>query len=353
MAWWIVGVLACAGGGGGDGGTDDTDGDAPTMTVAPNYGLADGGQEITLAGGPFEGDVAVWFGGVEAEIVSVAEDAVVVRTPSWGNSAMVDVELHADNGDAYADDAFTFWENGGGKYGALGVIEWFDTVGYYGADTPDWGDAWVAFTVPTGTSVSRLLFGKDPDTCERDYEFVGQIESYVPGSDALTLNGAGGSSLSLGWAGDEGRFETALTEGQYVADTWTVAAIEQPGWATFEMTLAETPPPFAVTSPDLAAVTPAPTGSEIALAWDGDPGDYVLAALYRYEGDVPVDRVTCVLADDGAFTVPSDVWTSWTAGQAVTIAIGRAIERGETVPYNQSASGVVGIAWTVGVVQAQ
>jgi len=83
----------------------------PTIeAVEPNVGPAGGGDLVRLWGRGFADRVAVWFGGVDAEVLGVHEDGetslVDVRTPPH-EPGRVDVELvHLDaSGAAVPDEA--------------------------------------------------------------------------------------------------------------------------------------------------------------------------------------------------------------------------------------------------------
>jgi hypothetical protein len=112
-----------------------------------------------------------------------------------------------------------------------------------------------------------------------------------------------------------------------------------------------------VTSPAISADN-APTVSRtnFNLAWStSQPGEYMVAQLLRYNSSLTTleDVVTCAMTDDGSFQVPSGVWSDWDPDQVIYIAVGRVVEDGGTLPYNNAKSGVVGSYWVVGAAFTQ
>jgi hypothetical protein len=71
--------------------------------------------------------------------------------------------------------------------------------------------------------------------------------------------------------------------------------------------------------------------------------------LYDAADSAIVEAVTCVVQDDGAFTVPASVWTGWEPGRSLVVVLGRVQESVATLPYNNSTSGMVGIYQELGV----
>jgi hypothetical protein len=91
------------------------------------------------------------------------------------------------------------------------------------------------------------------------------------------------------------------------------------------------------------------------VAWTGSGGDYViiLARHLTYDRQnnlVMRQIVACAVEDDGAFTVPRNIWPSWTEtpDDYLEIQIGRVKEAGAELPHDHSTLSGVGAAWVLG-----
>jgi hypothetical protein len=114
------------------------------------------------------------------------------------------------------------------------------------------------------------------------------------------------------------------------------------------------PPPFTITAPSMTGTTPASvTRSTFSLAWSTDGrGDRMLlrAVMRNAEGTAAAQTVTCLLTDDGAFTIPSSAWAMFPEGRVIEVWLTRMVEHGGTLEHSGAENRVVGAATHVGLV---
>ena len=86
------------------------------------------------------------------------------------------------------------------------------------------------------------------------------------------------------------------------------------------------------------------------IRWTASSGDAVWLSLLLGDstGSTVAQQLICVVEDDGEFTIPGALWTSWSSGRNMNIAIGRYVESSAPIPYNDSESRVGSISWMVG-----
>jgi hypothetical protein len=149
-----------------------------------------------------------------------------------------------------------------------------------------------------------------------------------------------------------------MTGSQYQANsTYNLDTILSDEFVPLEVTrFARTPASFNITSPNMTGTAPARVSrNSFTLRWSGSGGDKVviMALMYNAAGDAIEQEVTCVVADDGEFTIPSTSWSGFTSGRYIQVVVQRMLEDGGLVEYNNSESRVVGSYANVGLVQAQ
>jgi hypothetical protein len=358
-----------------DGDTDsdtdsDTDADPPPVidSVAPAFGTNGGGEEVVVAGGPFDSSAQVFFGGIEADgIASVTTDELVAITPSSAATGFVDVEVRTDAGSDTAQDAYQFWLDGTGKYGAYGEIGWMvDRGGYWDPpNPPPFGYGYVFLTEPSNDEYWKAWYSPTLGSCTLDY--LPNIAAYQPGSPSLALT-TPNKTITLGqnatnpWLYENYNL-TNVEVGLGVSYDLEPAAGAAPDWPSFTgVDFAEVPTNDpGVTAPAIGAANP-PYVTEGGFTFNWSPpydGDVVLIIAGRSRLNamnqwVTIEYVTCAVADDGAFRIPTGSFSSWQAGaDGFYISLGRGTVLGGDIPYDGSTSGVMGINWENGFALAQ
>jgi hypothetical protein len=273
---------------------------------------------------------------------------------------------------ANASTKYQYWPDGTGLYGALGEISYYEYEGGYwnqqhAAPQPTaFGQAW--FSVPTSTPYWEANYTGAMNTCTLNYPPV--VTKYTPGAPEIDLvSGAATISLpidaNLDWYYISDAIDPAadIVQGGYYDLEPMVGAA--PDWPQFTVTDLLQMPLDApdVTLPNLSALGfPAVAEASFVIDWD-DPhvgGEvYVTATRFQavagvYEQVQPLEAVSCVATDDGSFKIPDKIFPSWDAAKdGFLLMVGRAAELKTVLPYDNSQSGVVGIKWDVGFVEAQ
>jgi hypothetical protein len=345
----------------------DTDADidpvqASLVQIDPWYGTV--GHVVRITGGPFSEPVEVTFDGVEADVVSVREDEIEVEIPDLTDDVLAAVEVSTDAGTADGTLEFQFFQDGAGKIGAIGSIEWNDLRGtYWDAASVDVGVAQVMFTLPTDMGWPELIYSPVIEHCELNYVPADTVYVYDPGLPSIDVT-AGATVHTL--PSDPTYPYVFFDAGIDVAEGWAYDLEPMSGNATWpdfalsELT-GELPSSLDITFPPLDGTTPARVARQFTLQW-GPPfdGDGVLVWMVRQRFDdtlptpawVDQEEVSCWLQDDGSFALPS-LWTDWQTDDGILIYVGRYHEPDNVVmPHNNATSAVIGSYWTVGYLLA-
>ncbi|MEZ4238120.1 MAG: hypothetical protein R3F59_18630 [Myxococcota bacterium] len=328
--------------------------------VTPWYGTVD--QEVTLFGGPFPADVDVQFGGESAVVLDNQGDRLTLAVPDLGDDAVVEITATAATGSSPAPLDFQYFEDGTGKYGALGTVDWYDyRGGYWDAATVDTGYAQVMLSVPTVNSYAQVSFAGVRDTCERDWSLGVTTYIYDPGVGSITLRD-GANQLVLPSVVDQPYIYYGTDLQVQPGNTYDLSPITaNPLWPDFGVPQISgtVPSAMVVTSPNIDNGSFPTTPSSITVNWAGPyDGDAVLVRMQRMRWDgntfQPLERVSCWLTDDGSHIVPASSWAAWdTSNDYVYMAVGRAYQPQNVIlPHNNAQSDVMGVYWSIGFLDA-
>jgi len=353
------GYVDTGSGGGGGGPT----GDAPDLTaVDPGFGTNAGGTSVTISGGPFDGSTTVHFGTNAATVTNQTPTSLVVSTPSYTSEGPVDVKVTTSTGSNTSPSGFTYYEDGSGKAGVVGAIEWYEYAGnYWSGITDSFGSAWATFIVPEEFEVYKWYAASSLETCESDYTSSAKVYVYDLGVSELTLTGPAGSSISLPWDASSYLFQNdeLNSSGQYYANgSYDLEEVTGSSlFPDFQVSpLVETPSSFNISSPAITGNSPITLSrSQLNFSWTGSDGDYMIIqmSLYNSAGTGYDEVVTCAVNDDGSFSVPSSAWSNWTSGRQVTVLFGRAKKSNTTLSFNNSENRVVGLHWLIAAFMSQ
>jgi hypothetical protein len=268
------------------------------------------------------------------------------------------VSVTTDGGAGTLTSGFTYYEDGTGKLGIIGSMEWIHYVGSYWGGTPsDDGSASFFLAPPTDIEYWEL-YSRTLDSCGSEY--VGpDLYYYEPALSSASLTLPTGGTLRMPWDTTNGTFAaTAVSSAQYVqGGSYDLDPMTPDGYPLFDVPDVLTlPSSFSVSVPNIGGGTPPNlTRSGFNLAWNGSGGDAMVAILALRNADQTDwdETLTCAMRDDGAFTVPSATWTRWTSGRYVDILVGRMTMPSGVVPYNNADSGFAGIYWNYGLGRTQ
>ena len=364
----------------------DTDADADSDTAAdlerlqitgvqPAYGSNAGGYEVVISGGPFDATASAVFVGdtesVSASVVSVTDDTLTVAVPATANVGDAAVRVVTDTHAGNRPSMFTFFADGTDRYGVVGGIEYFQQIGTYWSDVVhDKADAFMFFVAPQSAGYAEMYYTGDrtgDGNCALDY--VGgttwdDAAYFLPGTPDLRLASGTGAPVALDQSTDTQYpwfYAATLRPDDVVPGVdWNLMLVNGEGTGDLPRFhvdgIAHTPDPFQLTAPDMSGATAPSVRKAIQLEWvpGTEPDRYVVATLYRHDLATAeiLETVTCVLRDDGQFTVPGTFWTGWDEGAQITIIVGRVVETGALLSYNNAKSGVVGANFVHGAAWA-
>lgn len=339
-----------ADGGGSDGGVEG----APQLDeVEPSHGLTTGGSQITLFGQNLDENAEVFFGDEPATLGQVSSGSVTVTLPASAVAGPVDVTVRNSAGQSVLDDGFRYWTDGTGKTGAIGYLGRTDYVG----DNWDGGpsttvSAVVGFVEPT-TFTWFDLYASGLDQCASNRSVSSSLVFFDPGLDQLELV-SGSTAIELPWDASQDYFSASdlnttdfLFSAKYDLDEVTVGDL-----GTFGIEgLIQTPSSsLKITSPDIENDLPFLSKS-LPITWTGGYGETAIIELTLLDvSSSAVDEVvTCVVQDDGSFTVPSSVWQGWESLRFMMVGLSTTRSTTATIPMNNASVDVLGIYSKVGI----
>jgi hypothetical protein len=327
----------------------DTDGTVNITGIDPYYGTTTGGQTVTISGGPFDASATVRFGANTASVQNFGTSSLTVSTPSASSEGTVDVIVSTDAGSGSAQDAFYYFRDGSGQAGAIGNISWYHYVGNYWDGTPtDFGSAWVTFIEAQDFHLWDW-YAPGIDNCINGvYSSSDKVLVYDLEVSSITLSPSSGSDLRLNWEGapDYWFVNDNPSSGQIpVGGNYSLDPVSSASFPDIAISrLVDVPATFNITSPAITGSSVAQLSrSQLSFRWSGgSTADRVLIELYLFSATGSIEQtVTCVVTDDGTFTVPESAWTGYPSGRQVTVLLSRMEEGSSTMDYNNSQARVV------------
>jgi hypothetical protein len=329
------------------------------LSLEPDNGTTAGGTEVRIVVDVLPGGSVpqVTFGGVPAVVTGVEGSVIDVLSPAGVQTGWADIEISVDAGSGRAPGSFYVWQDGAGLAGAVGGLLWVEVVGDYWADgVESYGFGWVGLTDPVDFAYRQLYTSSaGNDLCGPEEEFAGGVSYLDLGADLIVLD-AGLSQIRMGPDPSDDSYELGLEQGDVswgdVYELLPFGGARE--WSSFSdaVPLVATPSQLDLREPQLDGSSPPTVRADIDLEWVPGGGSYILALLSRVHNDVTVDEIACVAVDDGAFRVPSSVWSDWSSGDVIYFTIGRVQELDTTLPHNQSGSAVAGVYFVHGAAYA-
>lgn len=346
--------------GGADGGATDT-GQPIVIAVEsldPLYGLTSGGEPVVIRGGPFAADVEVRFGDERAEVRTWLADELRVLTPQADQEGWVDVTVTTSAGEGTLAHGYRYFRDGSGMTGMIGRVERVEQVGALAA-LGETGAAQVAFLTPKAGASYFDTVADDWDSCRRNWSPDLGWVLVDPGAASLTLSSTDGADpLVLAWDEAEDLFNGSDGDGSVdvdllqEGDTWEVLDFASSDFPAFDLPeLVTLPGQVELTSPDLDSTSLSLGVGDLDFTWQqGTDGTGLVFLLNLVDGGTgtQVEQVSCLVADDGSFSVAPTTFQSWEAGLTLYIKVGRALETTSTLPLNQADTRLVGIHAVLG-----
>jgi hypothetical protein len=323
---------------------EDTEpvGDPPAIDlVDPAFGPTGVETDVTIVGGPFEpgeaGNYLVEVGGVQARVLSVEADALVVRFPALQEAGPVDVVVEELGvGATTAEDAYTTWQNRQGLIGVHGYVARIGGPFIEGYTTV------LAFPEPLARP-PWAPWAPSLDTCESGLADFDWRHADI-GADALQLVSPSGLQWTVPNTGDA--YRGSLDPGD-AQPSWRLEPIEGtsalPPYAVDP--LVTLPPRMVPTQPDLTGSTRLFRNAGGGGGPDiGGANDFVTLVLWTtdFNGN-QTGAIRCALVDDGRFRVPPALLTHWVSGEWVDVEISRARSADSVLPHDLSENQVLGV----------
>lgn len=333
--------------GGGDAGADTgPELELEVGTLDPVYGPVDGGTVVAISGGPFAADAVVTFGDSQATLRSWTETELLVETPAASQEGWTSVAVQTSQGSGVSDDAYRYFEDGTGYTGLVGFVQFRHPIGTL-ASQGDKAFAVVQFLEPTTQDGWWDRFAGAMGQCYPDYDPNLGWESIDPGASTLELVGTDGTAVALAWDSAEQAYNGTSGTGEVPADhvtpgsTWSLPSFQGTELPEFSLdSFVALPDEFELTAPALDTTsTPVLTQEDLVFEWSSKgEADGVIIDLTLADGATgsQLERVTCLVEDNGAYTPPTGAFSEWDEGLVLYVKVGLAIETRGILPLNNS-----------------
>ncbi|MGB0641184.1 MAG: hypothetical protein ACPGTU_17745 [Myxococcota bacterium] len=284
-------------------------------------------------------------------IVSNTPTSLRISTDDFGGEGWATVTVtNPDGSRGEIENGFHFWEDGTGMAGAIGYYQWIEPQGSYWSSTPSgWGGGFVTFIHPVDAHWWNL-FTPTMDTCQdtSTFEYSGpDLTIYDLDERSLTLSNEAsrGTVLtyvedSLGFVNEEFSGSDFINNHFYRLDSFT-------GEGSFNGDVddfVETPNTFRLATPNIGGSAPPNISRGQNFAWIPSGSDLIQIemGMVNIAGDGYDQVVACIVTDDGSFTVPSSVWTSWPSSRQINVFVSLVNESRSQMAHNNSEARIGG-----------
>jgi hypothetical protein len=198
-------------------------------------------------------------------------------------------------------------------------------------------------TAPNNQHFWEWAFSPTIDNCVADYAYNQPLQIYDL-DVASTVFRTNNRDLTLTDPDGSGIWFKDLTNGDFVQnadyDLGEIVSADFPAFSVNQ--LMRTPTSFSVSQPAISGQTVPEINRSFSVQWTGSNADKIVFMLEHltYPDYTPIDSVTCVVDNDGSFTVPGSVWSSWSAGEVVFIHVGALNEGTGSIDFNNSTARV-------------
>lgn len=358
----------------GFGGGDDTAGDngggggepIDVDAVEPSWGPSGGQTRVVVSGGPFDASARVWFGEEAGQVESVTTEEIVVYTPP-ADPGVVAVRVETETGSGRLADAYTYWEDGTGKVGAIGEFAMFVPVGgYWGESTIPYRRASVSFVEPADEWTFWKYWGPTLDECLHidssgvySWDYSPGLQELDAGGGELVLTELSYTTLDLPWIAEDLEFGNydILGDAFIPGGVYSGRVERAPNLPEMEIAgMFYLPEAFTVTTPAIDSPSLPTIDRDISVRWSGgSPADAVLLQFGMLNASKSTfeEQVYCAVRDDGSFDVPRSMWEAWAPGRLMNILIGRYRAGDGVIPVNDSDVATVGEYWLYGAAETE
>ena len=310
----------------GDTDTDEGLGTLEIISIEPFIASNGGGQEVVLEASTLDSDVEILVGGRTSLITETVGARITFTVPPSSEEGWVPVELVTGGRSASKEEGLYLWEDGTGLVGAVGVLERLQEIDPLDPAVQPTVASTIYFVQPTEFETADF-WAPQLGKCARDYTpDTSALTRLRTGMDTLVLS-SGSRSFGVGvTATDATVFESDLGSSDYISNA-RYDLEEMTGdmvWPTGDIGgFVQTPSgEMTVTEPLLDSLA-ATVSKTVSLKWqDAGAGDFVLIQLLRYDDSTLVDVVSCVVPDNGSFTVSSSNFSGWSTFSLMRVRVG-------------------------------
>jgi hypothetical protein len=299
----------------------------------------------------------VKLGTANASVVSSTASTITVTSPKTAESGYVDVTVTTSGGTDKLTTGFYLFPDAKGKAGLLGSVDWNVYQGsYWGGGTTPFGSAWVSLVDPVDAHYWQF-FSSTADSCASNFTTAISFSVYDLGVSTVNMK-VGSRTVPLSWDSVGLQWGADLVTADFKeSSTYSLETVSSASYPEFTLaSLATTPSAIVLTSPKINSASPPNVSrSNLRFQWSGAASaDYVLLDLIlSRDGNLDtasiVNEVTCWVNNDGDFTVPPSMFSSWPTSGVLYILVGAVSEGGTSVmPTDNSESRVVGGYWVIG-----
>ena len=360
----VLSLIAC-GGDKGETGEDTSAGTVDTSTsitdtsstgdsvhieeLYPPFGPVAGGTVVTISGGPFGQVDGVSFDGEAAEVLSVGEEAIEVRTPEMSTLGNVDVMVTTEAGSGETNFRTLDRPDRTGVVTAAGILESGHYYGNYWA--PSAVDYHSLFYRPVkadrGIGVAAV-FGHELDACQDDLAWDDVYPAATPVSEGVEVFNSQ-TSTEIPWESDDeaysGEVEQRIPEGGEMIDIAFPESDQNPEFILRSAAVGSAPFTFSSTPSFPFTELGYFEKGDITLEWDA-PGAFGMALRVRtvdMGSGNPVEQTWCLLENDGEYTIPASMWKEWDDSLWLMLSIGSITEHDTVLPWNNSTNAMASV----------
>ncbi|MEL6347874.1 MAG: hypothetical protein AAFV53_32510, partial [Myxococcota bacterium] len=288
----------------------------------------------------------------EAEVVSVSTDLITVKNPSvpeWG-TAPVTVEQGAEGG--VYEPGFLYLEDGTGKAGVIGVMQYFETTGEYWVEDQTGGGGGMVWLLPVDFHWWELS-NEMMDTCAKD-DYTTDVQLFVLPVEQDTLSASADASTRVSYTFDSATYffdadvfddsnyepNTRYDLGTFDGGVFEGVGVER---------LFRTSRPISVSNPDISGFSQPLIDDDQTFLWEEDGFDWVEIRIQLVADNGSIeDQFTCVAQDDGRFELDPSMMVDWPLNRQVFIWVGGVRETNAPLSFNNAESRVSAIHQLVG-----
>jgi hypothetical protein len=171
--------------------------------------------------------------------------------------------------------------------------------------------------------------------------------------ESIDLHNTYGGTMTLNWdATAYGYRKASLGTGDYIsAHQYALGNVDDIDAPELGIdNFIQTPDRISVSMPNFGGSIPPYMSRGQTFRWSGSGGEAVWILMHKLDASASaIDQTLyCIVQDDGNFTVPAASWSSWETSRQINVLVGRVVESGTRIWYNESEARIAAITWNLG-----